>query len=115
MLSSLAAGQVCDATAPSDKHLACVLPDYPARGGRTGYAVGLDTPASAVVICETLRAAGYEVTGGLDAQWLITTLAEGPLEAALTLADYEAALAMTPLDFRRSLFAAWGEPSQTGT
>ena len=99
-------------TAPSDKRLACVLPDYPARGGRTGYAVGLDTPASAVVICETLRAAGYEVTGGLDAQWLITTLAEGPLEAALTLADYEAALAMTPLDFRRSLFAAWGEPSQ---
>ena len=37
---------------PSDKRLACVLPDYPARGGRTGYAVGLDTPASAIVICE---------------------------------------------------------------
>ena len=35
---------------PSDKRLACVLPDYPARGGRTGYAVGLDTPASAVVL-----------------------------------------------------------------
>ena len=35
---------------PSEKRLACVLPDYPARGGRTGYAVGLDTPASAVAI-----------------------------------------------------------------
>ena len=36
---------------PAEKRLACVLPDYPSRGGRTGYAVGLDTPASAVAIC----------------------------------------------------------------
>jgi cobaltochelatase CobN len=27
----------------SDRRLALVLSDYPARGGRTGYAVGLDT------------------------------------------------------------------------
>ena len=70
---------------PSDKRLACVLPDYPARGGRTGYAVGLDTPASAVVISETLRAAGYDVACGLDAPSLIAALAEGPLQATLTL------------------------------
>ncbi len=56
--------------APSDKRLACVLPDYPARGGRTGYAVGLDTPASAIAIGETLRAAGYDVTSGPDAPLL---------------------------------------------
>src|SRR5208337_553086 len=49
--------------APAEKRLACVLPDYPARGGRTGYAVGLDTPASAIAIAEVLRAAGYDVTG----------------------------------------------------
>jgi cobaltochelatase CobN len=97
--------------APSDKRLACVLPDYPARGGRTGYAVGLDTPASAVVICETLRAAGYDVACGLDAPSLIAVLAEGPLEAALTLAEYELLLASTPSDFRQSLLAAWGEPA----
>src|ERR1700722_4659757 len=97
--------------APSDKHLACVLPDYPARGGRTGYAVGLDTPASAVAISETLRAAGYDVACGLDAQSLIAALAEGPLEASLTLAEYEAELASTPADFRQSLFAAWGDPA----
>ena len=60
---------------PSDKRLACVLPDYPARGGRTGYAVGLDTPASAVAIGETLRAAGYDVASGLDAPSLIAALA----------------------------------------
>ena len=64
--------------APWDKRLACVLPDYPARGGRTGYAVGLDTPASAVAISETLRAAGYDVACDLDAPSLIAALTEGP-------------------------------------
>jgi cobaltochelatase CobN len=93
---------------PSDKHLACVLPDYPARGGRTGYAVGLDTPASAVAINESLRAAGYDVASGLDAPSLIAALAEGPLEAVLTLAEYKAELALTPAGFAQRLFAAWG-------
>ncbi len=97
--------------APSDKCLACVLPDYPARGGRTGYAVGLDTPASAIAICEALRAAGYDVTSGLDAPSLIAALAEGPLAAAMTLTEYEAELASTPVDFRQSLFAVWGDPA----
>ncbi len=97
--------------ASSDKRLACVLPDYPARGGRTGYAVGLDTPASAIAICETLRAAGYDVTSGQNASSLIAALAEGPLEAALTLTEYDAALASIPSDFRQTLFAAWGDPA----
>jgi cobaltochelatase CobN len=97
-------------TAPSDKRLACVLPDYPARGGRAGYAVGLDTPASAITIAETLRAAGYDVACGLDAPSLIAALVEGPLEATLTPAEYESELASTPPDFRPSLLAAWGEP-----
>jgi cobaltochelatase CobN len=96
---------------PSDKRLACVLPDYPARGGRTGYAVGLDTPASAVAISESLRAAGYDVACALDAQSLIEALAEGPLEAGLTLAEYEVLLASTPSDFRQSLLASWGGPA----
>ncbi|HEY1783346.1 MAG TPA: cobaltochelatase subunit CobN [Roseiarcus sp.] len=94
-----------------DKRLACVLPDYPARGGRAGYAVGLDTPASAIAICQTLRAAGYDVACDLDAPSLIAALERGPLEATLTLAEYDAALAAAPADFRRSLLAAWGEPA----
>jgi cobaltochelatase CobN len=98
--------------APSDKRLVCVLPDYPARGGRTGYAVGLDAPASAVAIAESLRAAGYDVVRGRDAPALIAALEEGPLEATLTLAEYEAELALTPPDFHQSLLAAWGEPAQ---
>jgi cobaltochelatase CobN len=98
--------------APADKRLVCVLPDYPARGGRTGYAVGLDTPTSVVTIIETLRAAGYDVTSGLNAPSLIAALEEGPLEPTLTLAEYEAELATAPLDFRQSVLAAWGEPAQ---
>ena len=95
--------------APSEKRIACVLPDYPARGGRTGYAVGLDTPASAVAIGETLRAAGYDVARGVDAPSLINNLAEGPLLETLTLAEYEAELASAPRDFQESMIAAWGE------
>ena len=87
-----------------------MLPDYPARGGRTGYAVGLDTPASAAAIAEILSAAGYDVAD-CDAASLIAALAEGPLEPVLTLADYEAALAATPSDFREAIEAAWGDPA----
>jgi cobaltochelatase CobN len=96
---------------PSEKKLACILPDYPARGGRIGYAVGLDTPASAVVLAETLRAAGYDVTSDLAAPRLIAALSEGPLDATFSLTEYEAALAPTPPDFRRALRDAWGAPA----
>jgi cobaltochelatase CobN len=94
----------------AEKRLACVLPDYPARSGRTGYAVGLDTPASAVAIAEILGAAGYDVAD-CDAVALIAALAEGPLEPVLTLKEYETALAATPSDFREAIDAAWGDPA----
>src|SRR5208283_3492489 len=89
-------------TPSAKKRLACVLPDYPARGGRTGYAVGLDTPASVAAIAEILGAAGYDVAE-CDAASLIAGLAEGPLAPTLTLAEYEAALAASPAAFRDSL------------
>jgi cobaltochelatase CobN len=44
-----------------EKSLALVLSDYPARRGRGGYAIGLDTPASVGSIVEALRGAGYDV------------------------------------------------------
>jgi len=94
----------------TEKRLACVLPDYPARGGRTGYAVGLDTPASAAAIVEMLRAASYDVEAGWSAPELIAAVSEGPTEATLTLADYAAELEKTPREFQRALAAAWGAP-----
>src|SRR4030095_14432995 len=50
-------------TPRQERRLALVLSDYPARGGRTGYAVGLDTAASAAEILALLKAEGYD-TGG---------------------------------------------------
>jgi cobaltochelatase CobN len=43
------------------RRLALVMSDYPARGGRAGFAVGLDTPASVSAIRGLLAAAGYGV------------------------------------------------------
>jgi cobaltochelatase CobN len=42
----------------AERQLALVMSDYPARGGRAGFAVGLDTPASALAIRELLRWGG---------------------------------------------------------
>ncbi|MFI5010986.1 MAG: cobaltochelatase subunit CobN [Hyphomicrobiales bacterium] len=44
-----------------ERRLACVLSDYPGKGGRAGYAVGLDTPASILSIACGLREAGYAI------------------------------------------------------
>ncbi len=54
-------------TPTKDRRLALVLSDYPARGGRTGYAVGLDTAASAAEILKLLGGQGYD-TGQRDWQ-----------------------------------------------
>ena len=96
---------------PADKRLACVLPDYPARGGRTGYAVGLDTPASVVTIAGALSAAGYDAPGDCDAARLIAALSEGPLEPTLSLTEYEAELAASPAEFQDAVSAAWRDPA----
>jgi cobaltochelatase CobN len=50
-----------------ERKIALVLSDYPARGGRAGYAVGLDTTASTLEILRLLGAEGYD-TGGRDWQ-----------------------------------------------
>ncbi|WP_330084470.1 cobaltochelatase subunit CobN [Methylocystis iwaonis] len=44
-----------------EKSLALILSDYPARRGRSGYAIGLDAEASAAEIVATLRETGYVV------------------------------------------------------
>src|SRR5262245_34820198 len=46
------------------RKVACVLPDYPGRLGRGGYAVGLDTAKSVAAIAAALQEAGY-ATGNL--------------------------------------------------
>ncbi len=43
------------------RRIAILMPDYPGAPGRTGYAVGLDVPASVVALLADLAAAGYAV------------------------------------------------------
>ena len=66
-LADLAANWVAIGCKPrSERRLALVMSDYPARGGRAGFAVGLDTPASALAIRELLGEAGYDVGEAAD-------------------------------------------------
>ena len=44
----------------AERRIAVVMPDYPGAPGRTGYAVGLDVPASVVALLGDLAAAGYD-------------------------------------------------------
>ena len=46
----------------SERRIAVLMPDYPGAPGRTGYAVGLDVPASVVALLDDLAAAGYAVS-----------------------------------------------------
>ena len=48
-------------TPRAERRLALVMSNYPARGGRTGYAVGLDSAASVAEILGLLRAEGFDV------------------------------------------------------
>ncbi|MGZ3284987.1 MAG: cobaltochelatase subunit CobN, partial [Xanthobacteraceae bacterium] len=43
------------------RRVAMLLPDYPGASGRSGYAVGLDVPASVVALLADLDVAGYDL------------------------------------------------------
>ena len=111
----------------ADKRLAVVLSSYPTKHARVGNAVGLDTPASAVVLLRALREAGYDLgaegfpeegdalihrliaAGGHDVEWLTEEqLAAAPLR--VPLADYQRWFAALPPLLRESVREHWGEP-----
>ncbi|WP_400766296.1 cobaltochelatase subunit CobN [Methylosinus sporium] len=100
----------------SEKRLALVLSDYPARRGRGGYAIGLDTPKSVLAICDLLRDAGYDI-GSLDHETATPDLVMRALEdaahcAELPLAEYQRLFADLPDDFTGQVLAAWGAPQE---
>ncbi len=64
-VAKLAAAWVRLGRKPRDsRSLALVLSDYPARGGRNGYAVGLDSFESVREILKLLHEEGYDAGGG---------------------------------------------------
>ncbi|HET6221292.1 MAG TPA: cobaltochelatase subunit CobN, partial [Dongiaceae bacterium] len=89
-----------------ERRLALVLSDYPARAGRTGYAVGLDTAASAAEILALLETEGYD-TGGRNWQAAdIERLLAGDTERIEI-----SSTSSLPPSLRRQLIEAWGEPA----
>jgi cobaltochelatase CobN len=113
------------ATPVADRRLAVVLSSYPTKHSRVGNAVGLDTPASAVVLLRALREAGYAVgdfpedsdelihsliaAGGHDVEWLTEEqLSAAP--ARVRLADYRRWFDALPSALTDGMRAHWGEP-----
>jgi cobaltochelatase CobN len=95
-----------------ERRVAILLPDYPGAPGRTGYAVGLDVPASVIAALEDFTAAGYAVSGALKTpRDLLDALSQGSADARLTIEKYESLLARLPNAAVARLREAWGDPA----
>jgi cobaltochelatase CobN len=112
----------------ADKKIALVLSSYPTKHARVGNAVGLDTPASAVVLIAALKDAGYDVgdvptdgdalihtliaAGGHDVEFLTEEqLANAPIR--VPTAQYRAWFDALEPSLRQSMLDVWGEPPGT--
>ncbi len=99
-------------TPRAERRLALVLSDYPARAGRAGYAVGLDTAESVVQIIKLLHAEGFDVgAAGLcaaDVERLLSGECAGIDIAVDTDASWLKAL---PLSLQNVIENCWGAPT----
>ena len=94
------------------RRIAVLMPDYPAAPGRSGYAVGLDVPASVIALIDDLKDAGYDVSETPKMpRDLLAALATGSDEAKLTLAQYRTLLGHVPAAAVARVCEAWGEPA----
>jgi cobaltochelatase CobN len=111
----------------AEKRLALVLSSYPTKHARIGNAVGLDTPASAVVLLGELERAGYDLggldvgalegdglihqliaAGGHDVDWLTDDQLESAV-AKIPLSTYATWFGRTPESLQTAMVEAWGE------
>jgi cobaltochelatase CobN len=97
-------------SAVRQRRLACILSDYPAKHGRTGYAVGLDTPKSVVGILAALRCDGYKIDAPSDGQRLMDSLTKGAGAPVMGCVQYKQLLAGLPIDFVMGVEEVWGVP-----
>ena len=95
-----------------EKSLALILSDYPARRGRGGYAIGLDTQASVEAIVEALSAADYDVGETAPPRDLMRALEDSRHFARLSLDEYRRLFEELPREFANAVRSAWGEPEQ---
>jgi cobaltochelatase CobN len=110
----------------SAKRIVLALSSYPTKHARVGNAVGLDTPASAVRLLRSMRAAGYDLgdgfpedgdelihaliaAGGHDTEWLT----EEQLRAAdvrIPETAYRRWLTQIPAGLSGRIESHWGRP-----
>jgi cobaltochelatase CobN len=109
----IAAHVLLQARPASERRIAILMPDYPGAPGRTGYAVGLDVPASLVALLADLSAAGYAVSGAPKTpRELLDALVPGTDNATLAIDDYQRLLAtQVPSAAVARLHQAWGHPA----
>src|SRR5262249_8828329 len=94
------------------RRIAVLMPDYPGAPGRTGYAVGLDVPASVLALLADLDDAGYAVAPAPpSARALLEAVHAGCADASLSLEAYARLAATVPADAMAKINAAWGEPA----
>jgi cobaltochelatase CobN len=93
-------------TPAAERRVAIVLSAYPTKRSRLGNAVGLDTPASALLLLDALDAAGYQV-GAVPptGDELMATLADGLTYEAELFTDDQLRQAAGHLDGAR--YAEW--------
>jgi cobaltochelatase CobN len=96
-------------TPRAERRLALVLSDYPARAGRAGYAVGLDTAESIVQIVSLLRAEGYDVGAEeLRAADVEMLLAGRSARLDIPLSSYATWLKALPPALQNEIEYSWG-------
>ncbi len=116
---------------PAEKRIALVLSSYPTKHARIGNAVGLDTPASAVVLLGQLKDAGYDLgdldlselqgadgadglihrliaAGGHDVDWLTDEQLANAV-AKVPLSTYATWFGRVPESLQEAMTGAWGE------
>ncbi len=99
------------ATPRAKRQIAVLMPDYPGAPGRTGYAVGLDVPASVLALLDDLREGGYTVAPSpSSARDLLARLDAADRAAMLSLGDYARLLAALSAEVAPRITAAWGAP-----
>jgi cobaltochelatase CobN len=95
------------ATPRGKRRIAVLLPDYPGAPGRTGYAVGLDVPASVNALLADLAGSGYAVSDQPPTSKALLAALDGG-DVSLTIESYRNLLTTLPLDVSEKIWAAWG-------
>jgi cobaltochelatase CobN len=110
-------------TPAQDRRIAIVLANYPNKDGRLGNGVGLDTPASAINVLNSLAHHDYTVDGiPSDGNALMQKLSAGPTNALdrrhqrkggvrLSQLEYQTHFDTLPESVRHKVSKRWGAPA----